>query len=101
MDFGEQYAPAAETLRILALGVLIARYTCWINLALLAVGRRHKVRIYVITTVACLVPVSILVMSYFYEYAAIAYLGFAVMKSVLSFLVFGYLLKKWEEQSSL
>ncbi len=98
--FGEDYAPATNTLRILALGVLIARYTYWINPALLAMDRPGvRTTFYVITTVVYLALMLILVPHYSYVGAALAFLGFAVIKSALSFAVFGYYMKKDGERS--
>ena len=93
--FGEEYAPATNTLRILAFGVLIARYTYWINPALLAMDRPGvRTTFYVITTVVYLVLMFILVPQHSYIGAALAFLGFAVIKSALSFVVFGYYMRK-------
>jgi len=93
--FGEEYAPATNTLRILALGVLIARYTYWINPALLAMDRPGvRTTFYVITTVVYLALMFILVPQYSYIGAAFAFLGFAVIKSALSFVVFRYYMRK-------
>ena len=98
--FGEEYAPATNALRILALGVLIARCTYWINPALLSMGKPGiRTAFYVVTTVVYLALMLILVPPYSYVGAALAFLGFAVIKSALSFVVFGYLVKKTGEQS--
>jgi O-antigen/teichoic acid export membrane protein len=57
--FGEEYAPATNTLRILALGVLIARYTYWINPAL-SLDRPDQDCVYVVTTLVYLALMFIL-----------------------------------------
>ncbi|MEQ9619392.1 MAG: oligosaccharide flippase family protein [Deltaproteobacteria bacterium] len=96
--FGSDYLPAVNALRILALGVLIARYTYWINPALLALGRPGvRTLFYVVTTAAYLALMLILVPPYSYIGAAFAFLGFAVIKSGLSFAVFGKLMRKAEK----
>jgi O-antigen/teichoic acid export membrane protein len=98
--FGEDYAPATNTLRILALAVLIARYTYWINPALLAMGMPGiRTAFYVVTTVVYLTLMFLLVPSYSYTGAALAFLGFAVIKSALSFAVFGYYMRREGERS--
>jgi O-antigen/teichoic acid export membrane protein len=98
--FGEDYAPATNTLRILALAVLIARYTYWINPALLAMGMPGiRTAFYVVTTVVYLTLMLLLVPSYSYTGAALAFLGFAVIKSALSFAVFGYYMRREGERS--
>lgn len=98
--FGEDFAPATNTLRILALGVLVARYTYWINPALLAMGRPGiRTAFYVVTTAVYLALMFILVPQYSYMGAALAFLGFAVVKSALSFVVFGHYMRKDGERS--
>jgi O-antigen/teichoic acid export membrane protein len=98
--FGEEYAPATNTLRILAFAVLTARYTYWINPALLAMGRPGiRTAFYVVTTVVYLALMLLLVPPYSYIGAALAFLGFAVIKSALSFAVFGYYMRKDGERS--
>ncbi len=93
--FGEEYAPATNALRILALGVLVARYTYWINPALLAMGRPGvRTTFYVATTLVYLALMFILVPPYSYVGAALAFLGYGVVKSALSFIVFGFYMKK-------
>jgi O-antigen/teichoic acid export membrane protein len=98
--FGEDYAPATNTLRILALAVLIARYTYWINPALLALGMPGiRTAFYVVTTAVYLTLMLLLVPRYSYTGAALAFLGFAVIKSALSFAVFGYYMRREGERS--
>ncbi|MEW6144783.1 MAG: oligosaccharide flippase family protein [Thermodesulfobacteriota bacterium] len=97
--FGGEYAPATNTLRILALAVLVARYTYWINPALLAMGMPGiRTAFYVLTTVVYLALMLLLVPSYSYVGAALAFLGFAVIKSALSFAVFGYYMRREGER---
>jgi len=93
--FGAEYAPATNTLRILAVAVLIARYTYWINPALLAMGKPGiRTTFYLVTTIVYLALMLILVPPYSYVGAALAFLGFAVIKSVLSFAVFGHYMRE-------
>ncbi len=93
--FGAEYAPATNTLRILAVAVLIARYTYWINPALLAMGKPGvRTTFYLVTTLVYLALMLILVPPYSYVGAALAFLGFAVIKSALSFAVFGHYMRE-------
>lgn len=99
--FGAEYAPATNTLRILAAAVLIARYTYWINPALLAMGKPGiRTTFYLVTTIVYLALMLVLVPPYSYVGAAIAFLGFAVIKSTLSFVVFGYYMREHGERSA-
>lgn len=99
--FGTDYLPATNALRVLALGVLIARYTYWINPALLALGKPgFRTVFYVVTTVAYLALMLILVPPYSYLGAAFAFLGFGIIKSGLSFVVFDKLVRKEEEKDT-
>jgi O-antigen/teichoic acid export membrane protein len=99
--FGAEYAPATNTLRILAVAVLIARYTYWINPALLAMGKPGiRTTFYLVTTIVYLALMLVLVPPYSYVGAAFAFLGFAVIKSTLSFVVFGYYMREHGEGSA-
>ena len=96
--FGSEYLPATNTLRILVLGVLIARYTYWIYPALLAMGKPGiRTTFYLGTTLVYLALMLILVPPYSYVGAALAFLGFAIIKTVFSFVVFGYYTKEHEK----
>lgn len=87
--FGAEYVPATNALRILAVAVLIVRFTFWINPALLAMGRPGlRTILGVITTVAYLVLMLILVPPYSYLGAAFAFLGYAALRSGLAFKFF-------------
>lgn len=87
--FGTEYVPATNALRILAVAVLIVRFTFWINPALLAMGRPGlRTILGVITTVAYLVLMLILVPPYSYVGAAFAFLGYALLRSGLAFKFF-------------
>lgn len=98
--FGADYLPATNALRILAFGVLIARYTYWINPALLALGKPgYRTVFYVVTTVAYLALMLILVPPYSYLGAAFAFLGFGIVKSGLAFVVFERLIKKEQTET--
>ena len=99
--FGAEYSPATNTLRILALAVLIARYTYWINPALLAMGKPGiRTTFYLVTTLVYLALMLLLVPSYSYMGAALAFLGFAVIKSALSLAVFGYYMREHGQGSA-
>jgi len=83
--FGAGYLPATNALRILALSVLTIRFTFWINPALLAMARPGlRTVLEVIATSAYLILMFVLVPLYSYIGAAIAFLGYAVLRSVLA-----------------
>jgi len=87
--FGQEYLPATNALRILAAAVLIVRFTFWINPALLAMGRPGlRTILGVISTVLYIVLMLFLVPPYSYQGAAFAFLGYAVLRSVLAFKFF-------------
>ena len=93
--FGTEYLPAVNTLRILAVAVLVTRFTFWISPGLLAMGRSGVRTVFsVFTTVVYLGLMLILVPPYSYEGAALAFLGFAVIKSGMAYGIFGYYIKK-------
>jgi O-antigen/teichoic acid export membrane protein len=92
--FGSEYLPATNALRILAVAVLIVRFTFWINPALLAMGRPGlRTILGSISTVFYLILMLILVPPYSYVGAAIAFFGYAVLRSVLAFKFFSDALK--------
>ena len=87
--FGNEYLPATNALRILAIAVLIVRFTFWINPALLAMARPGlRTVLEVIATSAYLVLMFALVPSYSYIGAAFAFLGYGVLRSGLAFKFF-------------
>jgi O-antigen/teichoic acid export membrane protein len=92
--FGTEYVPATNALRILAVAVLIVRFTFWINPALLAMGRPGlRTILGVITTALYLILMLILVPPYSYFGAAFAFLGYALLRSGLAFKFFNDALK--------
>jgi len=87
--FGNEYLPATNALRILAIAVLIVRFTFWINPALLAMARPGlRTVLEVIATPAYLVLMFALVPHYSYIGAAFAFLGYGVLRSGLAFKFF-------------
>jgi len=93
--YGFQYLPATSALRILATAVLIIRFTFWINPALLAMSRPGlRTILSIITTVFYLLLMLILVPQYSYVGAAYAFLGYAVLRSVLALKFFHDALKR-------
>ncbi|MFA9409306.1 MAG: oligosaccharide flippase family protein, partial [Candidatus Dadabacteria bacterium] len=87
--FGGEYLPATNALRILAVAVLIVRFTFWINPALLAMGRPGlRTILGSISTVFYLVLLLFLVPPYSYMGAAFAFLGYAILRSILAFKFF-------------
>ncbi len=92
--FGTEYVPATNALRILAVAVLIVRFTFWINPALLAMGRPGlRTILGVITTTLYLILMLLLVPPYSYFGAAFAFLGYALLRSGLAFKFFNDALK--------
>lgn len=93
--FGQEYMPAVNTLRILAVAVLISRFTYWISPALLAMGLSGVRTVFtVFTTVVYLGLMLVLIPPYSYDGAALAFLGFAIIKSAMSYGIFGYYVRK-------
>ena len=87
--FGNEYLPATNALRILAIAVLIVRFTFWINPALLAMARPGlRTVLEVIATSAYLVLMFALVPPYSYIGAAFAFLGYGVLRSGFAFKFF-------------
>lgn len=87
--FGSEYLPATKALRILAVAVLIVRFTFWINPALLAMGRPGlRTILGSISTVFYLILMLILVPPYSFLGAAFAFLGYAVLRSALAYKFF-------------
>ena len=92
--FGTEYVPATNALRILAVAVLVVRFTFWINPALLAMGRPGlRTILGSITTALYLILMLILVPPYSYLGAAFAFLGYALLRSALAFKFFNDALK--------
>jgi len=98
--FGNEYMPATNALRILAVAVLIVRFTFWINPALLAMTRPGlRTVLEVIATSAYLILMFALVPSYSYVGAAFAFLGYAVLRSGLAFKFFKDALREQNSRS--
>ncbi|GJM17448.1 MAG: teichoic acid transporter [Thermodesulfobacteriota bacterium] len=92
--FGTEYVPATNALRILAVAVLIVRFTFWLNPALLAMGRPGlRTILGLITTAFYLILMFILVPPYSYFGAAFAFLGYALLRSGLALKFFNDALK--------
>lgn len=83
--FGGDYAPAAFTLRVLAIAVLINQLGFWINPVLLALGR-PGLRTYVtlVATAVYVLLLLILIPEDSYLGAAYAFLGYVVVHLVVS-----------------
>jgi O-antigen/teichoic acid export membrane protein len=95
--FGKDYLPATNVLRILAVAVLIVRFTFWINPALLAIGKPgYRTILEIISTVSYLVLMFVLVPGYSYTGDAFAFLGYSIVRSSLAFKFFHGALKKIE-----
>ncbi|MEM7008435.1 MAG: flippase [Thermodesulfobacteriota bacterium] len=87
--FGNEYLPATNALRILAAAVLILKLTFWINPALLSLNRPGlRTILGLISTAFYLVLMLVLSPPYSYIGAAFAFLGYAILRSGLSFKFF-------------
>jgi len=93
--FGTDYLPASNALRIIAAAVVIARLTFWINPVLLAMERPGlRTILGLISTGSYIILLFILVPSFSFIGAAYAYLGFAVIKSISSVIIFRNVIEK-------
>lgn len=83
--FGRDYVPATNALRILAAAVLILKMTFWINPALLSMNRPGlRTILGLISTTFYLILMLILSPPYSYIGAAFAFLGYAILRSILA-----------------
>ncbi len=84
--FGAEYLPTTNALRIMAAAVLILKLTFWINPALLSMNRPGlRTVLGLISTAFYLILMFALSPTYSYIGAAFAFLGYAILRSVLSF----------------
>ena len=84
--FGSDYLPATNALRIMAAAVLILKLTFWINPALLSMNRPGlRTILGLISTAFYLILMFVLSPAYSYIGAAFAFLGYAILRSGLSF----------------
>lgn len=84
--FGSDYLPATNALRIMAAAMLILKLTFWINPALLSMNRPGlRTILGLISTVFYLALMLVLAPEYSYVGAALAFLGYAILRSGLAF----------------
>ncbi len=87
--FGSDYLPATNALRIMAAAVLILKLTFWINPALLSMDRPGlRTILGLISTVFYLILMLVLSPTYSYIGAALAFLGYSILRSGLAFKFF-------------
>ncbi|MGH7801347.1 MAG: flippase [Thermodesulfobacteriota bacterium] len=85
--FGKEYLPASNTLRVITLAIVITQLTFWINPALLAFGRPGlRTLVNTISTVSYIVFLFLFVPKFSYIGAGFAFLGFAIVRAVISFI---------------
>ena len=85
--FGKEYLPASNTLRVITLAIVITQLTFWINPALLAFGRPGlRTLVNTISTVSYIVLLFLFVPKFSYIGAGFAFLGFAIVRAVISFI---------------
>ena len=85
--FGKEYLPASNTLRVITLAIVITQLTFWINPALLAFGRPGlRTLVNTISTVTYIVLLFLFVPKFSYIGAGFAFLGFAIVRAVISFI---------------
>jgi O-antigen/teichoic acid export membrane protein len=99
--FGKQYLPAANTLRVIAVAALISQLTFWIGPSLLALGRPGLRTVMLITSNTSYVALLfLLVPKYSYIGAAFAFVGFAIIKSLISMICLKASIKKAKDKIS-
>jgi len=85
--FGKEFLPAVNALRVLTVTIVISQLTFWISPALLAIGKPGlRTFLEVISYAIYIGLLFLLVPNYSYMGAAIAFLGYAIVKTNISFL---------------
>jgi len=83
--FGKEYLPASNTLRVVTVAIVITQLTFWINPALLAFGRPGlRTLVNTVSTAIYIVLLFLLVPKYSYIGAAFAFMGFAIVRAIIS-----------------
>ncbi|HVY54347.1 MAG TPA: oligosaccharide flippase family protein [Thermodesulfobacteriota bacterium] len=89
LAFGKSYLPSASALRVIASAALIDGLAFWVNPALLATERPGtRTALGLISTIVYLAFVAVLVPPYSFIGAAYAYLGYVIIRTILSFRIF-------------
>ncbi len=87
LGFGKSYLPAANTLRIVAVAVVVLQLTFWIHPALLAFGRPGLRTLFLVaSTISYIVLLFLLVPRFSYIGAAFAFLGYASVRTLIAFI---------------
>ena len=99
--FGKEYLPASNTLRVITLAIVITQLTFWINPALLAFGRPGlRTLVNTISTVTYIVLLFLFVPKFSYIGAGFAFLGFAIVRALISFISLKSSIRKEKERIS-
>ncbi|MCI0454087.1 MAG: flippase [Candidatus Dadabacteria bacterium] len=99
--FGKEYLPAANTLRIITVAVLISQLTFWIAPALLAFGRPGlRTLMLIISNTSYIALLFLLVPKHSYIGAAFAFLGYAIVRSFTSIICLNTSIKKEKDKIS-
>ncbi len=101
MVFGKEYLPASNTVRIIAIAVLISQLTFWIAPALLAFGRPGlRTLMLIISNTSYIALLFLLVPKHSYIGAAFAFLGYAIVRSFTSIICLNTSIKKETDKIS-
>ena len=85
--FGYEYAPAYNTMRVIAVSAMLTQLMFWVNPALLALGRPGlRTLILLLSTVCYICLIVIFVPKYSHLGAAFGLLGYAIVRLILSFM---------------
>ncbi len=85
LAFGEQYIPSVNTMRVVVVAALILQLTFWTGPALLSVGRPAlRTLMMLVSSVVYVALLLLLVPRFSYLGAAFAYLGYAVVRPLVS-----------------
>jgi O-antigen/teichoic acid export membrane protein len=99
--FGKDYLAATNTLRVITIAILISQLSFWINSALLAIGKPGlRTVLDIITTITYVGLLFMLVPRFSYLGAGFAFLGFAIIKSSVSYLFLRDSIKSEEKRIS-
>jgi len=99
--FGKDYLAATNTLRVITMAILISQLSFWINSALLAIGKPGlRTVLDIITTITYVGLLFMLVPRFSYLGAGFAFLGFAIIKSSVSFVFLRDSIKSEEKRIS-
>ena len=99
--FGKEYLPAANTLRVVTVAVLISQLTFWVTPTLLAFGRPGlRTVMLIISNTSYIALLFLLVPKYSYIGAAFAFLGYVVVRGFTSVICLNAYIKKERDKIS-